>query len=169
MTVSFHLQQPALRRRASLKSMHPSARKATALSSLPLLMIPLPPALPTNHHGSVLRRRKPFCGSSALSASSTTVSPSLKRSWCCGCRTSSCNSICRQSRHERGETWVLSGHGRGRLACLLRTDWAVGQGIGNASRSFQLCWLIDKAGEEGQDRFLVQTWNLFSTGQHTVW
>ena len=71
--------------RASLKSMHPSARKATVLSSLPLLMIPLPPALPTNHHGSVLRRRKPLCGSSALSASPTT-SPSLKRSWCCGCR-----------------------------------------------------------------------------------
>ena len=57
----------------TLKSMHPSARKATALSSLPPLMIPLPPALPTNHHSSVPRRRKPFCGSSALSTSSTTV------------------------------------------------------------------------------------------------
>ena len=84
MTVSFHLQhQPALEVEAP---------------SLPPLMIPLLPALPTNHHGSVLRRvlrrRKPFCGSSALSASSTTVSPSSKRSRCCGCRTLSCNSIC---------------------------------------------------------------------------
>ncbi|KAN0076463.1 hypothetical protein V8E54_006605 [Elaphomyces granulatus] len=34
-------------RRASLESKHPCARKATALSSLPPLMIPLPPALPT--------------------------------------------------------------------------------------------------------------------------
>ncbi|KAN0079415.1 hypothetical protein V8E54_004629 [Elaphomyces granulatus] len=50
------------------KSMHPSAR------SLPPLMIPLPPVSPTNHHSSVPRRRKPFCGSSALKASSTTVS-----------------------------------------------------------------------------------------------
>src|SRR5712664_3857396 len=114
MMVSFHLQhQPALRRRASLKSKRPSSRKATALSSLPPLMIPLPPALPTNHHGSVLRRRKPFCGSSALSASSTTVS---EEKGCCGCRTSSCNSVCPQSRHERGETCLLSGHGRGRVA-----------------------------------------------------
>ena len=31
-------------------------------------MIPLPPALSTNYHSSALRRRKPFCGSSALSA-----------------------------------------------------------------------------------------------------
>jgi len=29
-------------------------------------MIPLPPALPTNHHGSVLRRRKPFCAGIAI-------------------------------------------------------------------------------------------------------
>jgi hypothetical protein len=72
MTVSFHLQQPALRPRAWLKSMHPSARKATALSSLAPLMGSLPPALPTNHHGSV---REGASGSSALSASSTTVSP----------------------------------------------------------------------------------------------
>jgi len=28
----------------------------------------------------------------------------------------------------------------------------VGQGIGDALESFQLCWLIDKAGEEGRDR-----------------
>ena len=84
------------RRRASLKSMHPSACKATAPSSLPPLMIPLLPALPTNHHGSAPRRRKPFCGSSALSASSTTVSSSRRR-WYCDCRTSSCNSICQQS------------------------------------------------------------------------
>ncbi|KAN0068971.1 hypothetical protein V8E54_013140 [Elaphomyces granulatus] len=34
-------------RDASLKSKHPSARKATALSALPPLMIPLPPALPS--------------------------------------------------------------------------------------------------------------------------
>ena len=41
----------------------------------------------------------------------------------------------------------------------------VGQGIGDASESFQLCWLIDKAGEEGRDRVsIMQTWNLFSTG-----
>jgi hypothetical protein len=41
----------------------------------------------------------------------------------------------------------------------------VGQGIGDASGSFQLCWLTDKAGEEGRDRVsIVQTWNLFSTG-----
>jgi len=66
--------------------MHPSACKATAPSSLPPLMIPLLPALPTNHHGSVPRRRKPFCESSALSASSTTVSSS-RRIWCCDCRT----------------------------------------------------------------------------------
>jgi len=40
---------------------------------------------------------------------------------------------------------------------------AVGQGIGDASGSFQLCWLMDKA--EGRDRVsIVQTWNLFSTG-----
>ncbi|KAN0074393.1 hypothetical protein V8E54_008330 [Elaphomyces granulatus] len=43
-----------LRRRAPLKSKHPNA---TALSSLPPLMIPLPPTLPTNHHGSVLRSK----------------------------------------------------------------------------------------------------------------
>jgi hypothetical protein len=41
----------------------------------------------------------------------------------------------------------------------------VGQGIGDASGSFQLCWLMDKAREEGRDRVsIVQTWNLFSTG-----
>ena len=41
----------------------------------------------------------------------------------------------------------------------------VGQGIGDASGSFQLCWLMDKAGEEGRDRVsIMQTWNLFSTG-----
>jgi hypothetical protein len=46
---------------------------------------------------------------------------------------------------------------------VLRTDWPLGQGIGDASRSFQLCWLIDKAGEEGQDRVsIVQPWNLCS-------
>ena len=71
-------------------------------------MISLLSALPINHHGSVLRRRKLFCGSSALSASSITVSPSSKRSWCCGCRTS---SICSQSRHERGETWLMEKEG----------------------------------------------------------
>ena len=41
----------------------------------------------------------------------------------------------------------------------------VGQGIGDASGSFQLCWLMDKAGEEGRDRVsIVQIWSLFSTG-----
>ena len=41
----------------------------------------------------------------------------------------------------------------------------VGQGIGDAPGSFQLCWLMDKAGEEGRDRVsIVQIWSLFSTG-----
>jgi len=41
----------------------------------------------------------------------------------------------------------------------------VGQGIGDASGSFQLCWLMDKAGEEGRDRVsIVQIWSLFSIG-----
>jgi hypothetical protein len=122
--------------------MHPSACKATApSSSLPLLMIPLPPALPTNHNGSVPRRRKTFCGSSALiSASSTTVSSSRRR-WCCR---DSCSAT------EEEEGWS---------ACY---GWPR---IGDASESFQLCWLMDKAREEGRDRVsIVQTWSLFSTG-----
>jgi hypothetical protein len=133
--------------------MHPSACKATAPSSLPPLMIPLLPALPTNHHGSVPRRRKPFCESSALSASSTTVSSS-RRIWCCDCRTYRpaipyANKV--DSKEERrGKGGVLA---------------TVGQGIGDASGSFQLCWLMDKAGEEGRDRVsIVQIWSLFSTG-----
>ncbi|KAN0069930.1 hypothetical protein V8E54_012236 [Elaphomyces granulatus] len=56
-----YVQQPALRR-ASLKSMHPNARKVTALSSLPPLMIPLPPALPTNITARFREGASPFAG-----------------------------------------------------------------------------------------------------------
>ena len=138
--------------------MHPSACKATAPSSLPPLMIPLLPALPTNHHGSVPRRRKPFCESSALSA----PCPRLGEygAVTAGHIVLQFHMPTKLTRKRRDVTPVRPR--KRRKGGVLAT---VGQGIGDASGSFQLCWLMDKAGEEGRDRVsIVQIWSLFSTG-----